>query len=122
MSAPMKGPASWSRCGSLRTRLIDSRIPLKKASLPIPAGVTGPRPVILTRRRIGKVALSKWHQLTLGGDSSGQQAPRCKRDLPCSDGELTKAHTMTAQEFEAHIVSWASAQPGLEALVQIGSR
>lgn len=29
---------------------------------------------------------------------------------------------MTAPEFETHIVEWARSQPGLEALVQIGSR
>lgn len=31
-------------------------------------------------------------------------------------------HAMTAPEFEARLVAWARAQPGVEALVQIGSR
>jgi hypothetical protein len=42
--------------------------------------------------------------------------------LRCFNSELTTAAVMIAPEFEARILSWAQAQPGMQALVQIGSR
>jgi hypothetical protein len=56
-------------------------------------------------------------------DSRENGKPRHrKRDLRCFGVELTTTPAMTALEFEARIVTWAQAQPRLQALVQIGSR
>ena len=45
--------AALAELEAARTRLTGSLMPRKKASRPMPAGVTGPMPVILTRRRMG---------------------------------------------------------------------
>src|SRR5436190_6201634 len=70
------GRSEGSIRDSLRTPLLPASSPSQKSSIPMPTGVTGPRPVITTLRRGGATAGPAGSAIQLGGDEVDRLADR----------------------------------------------